>query len=63
MSFCTFVLDLAVGWRQLPEGGGPVSRLGGSREAGRYAIMLSRDKDRVQMSASAAAAPGARPSA
>ena len=40
MSFCTFVLDLAVG------------RSGGSREARRYAIMLLRDKDRVQMSGS-----------
>ena len=29
---------------------------GGSREAGRYAIMLSRDKDRVQMSGSLASA-------
>ena len=29
---------------------------GGSREAGRYAIMLSRDKDRVQMSSSLASA-------
>ena len=29
---------------------------GGSREAGRYAIMLSRDKDRIQMSGSLASA-------
>ena len=29
---------------------------GGSREAGRYAIVLSRDKDRIQMSGSLASA-------